>query len=259
MDAETPIRVMIVDDHAVVRCGLKAFLSTYSDFDLVGEAENGLQALRLTGQLGPDVIVMDLLMPEMDGPTAIRLIRQQYPQVQIVALTSFRDDELVQGALQAGAISYLLKNVVADELALAIRAAHRGRSTLSPEAAGALIQAAARPKTPGFVLTGREQDVLGWMVKGLSNGEIAVKLVVSPSTVKFHVSNILAKMNVASRTEAVALALQGHLVAATAAGEGVTLDESAWRPAGAQRSQMHLPVRRRLPDLQHDPLRSRGF
>jgi len=207
-----PIRVMIVDDHAVVRSGLCAFLNTYDDFNLVGEAENGMEALKLAGQLNPEVIVMDLLMPEMDGPTAIHLIRQQFPEIQIVALTSFRDDQLVQGALEAGAISYILKNVHADELAKAIRAAYHGRSTLSPEAAEALIHAATQPQPVDYDLTERERDVLDLMVKGMSNSEVALQLVVSVSTVKFHVSNILSKSNVGSRTEAVALALQQHLL-----------------------------------------------
>lgn len=206
------IRVMIVDDHAVVRGGLTAFLGTYEDFNLVGEAENGREAVRLVGEFKPDVIVMDLIMPEMDGQTAIRLIRQQHPEIQIIALTSFRDDTLVQGALQAGAISYLLKNVSADELARAIRAAFQGRSTLSPEAAEVLIHAATQPKSPVVDLTDRERDVLRLMVKGLSNLEIAGRLVVSASTVKFHVSNILSKLNAVSRTEAVAQALQQRIV-----------------------------------------------
>ncbi len=212
MSEEKPIRVLLVDDHAVVRSGLGAFLMVYDDLELVGEAENGRDALRMVPELNPDVIIMDLVMPEMDGATATRKIREQYPHTQIIALTSFREDTLVQGALQAGAISYLLKNVSADELARAIRAAYAGRSTLSPEAAQVLIHAATRPPAPGFDLTERERDVLSLMVKGLSNSEIAAKLVVSSSTVKFHVSNILSKLGVASRTEAVAMALQQHLV-----------------------------------------------
>lgn len=212
MSEQQIIRVMLVDDHAVVRSGLSAFLMVFDDLELVGEAENGREAVRLVGDLNPDVVLMDLVMPEMDGATATRRIREQYPKTQIIALTSFREDSLVQGALQAGAISYLLKNVSADDLARAIRAAHAGRSTLSPEAAQVLIQAATRPPAPGFDLTERERDVLALMVKGHSNSEIAEKLVVSSSTVKFHVSNILSKLGVSSRTEAVALALHQHLV-----------------------------------------------
>ncbi|MEW6505340.1 MAG: response regulator transcription factor [Chloroflexota bacterium] len=212
MSESTPIRVMLVDDHAVVRSGLSAFLMAYDDLELVGEAENGLQAVQRAAALRPDVILMDLVMPEMDGAAATRLIREAHPHIQVIALTSFREDALVQAALQAGAISYLLKNVSADDLAQAIRAAHAGRSTLAPEAAQVLIQAATRPTAPAFELTDRERDVLMWMVRGLSNNEIASKLVVSPSTVKFHVSNILSKLGVSSRTEAVAFALQQRLV-----------------------------------------------
>ncbi len=212
MSETAPIRVMLVDDHAVVRSGLSAFLMVFDDLELVGEAENGLQAVQRAAALQPDVILMDLVMPEMDGAAATRLIREANPHIQVIALTSFREDTLVQAALQAGAISYLLKNVSADELAQAIRAAHAGRSTLAPEAAQVLIQAATRPPDPVFELTERERDVLTWMVRGLSNNEIAAKLVVSPSTVKFHVSNILSKLGVSSRTEAVAFALQHRLV-----------------------------------------------
>lgn len=212
MSETAPIRVMLVDDHAVVRSGLSAFLMVFDDLELVGEAENGLQAVQRAVALQPDVILMDLVMPEMDGAAATRLIREANPHIQVIALTSFREDTLVQAALQAGAISYLLKNVSADELAQAIRAAHAGRSTLAPEAAQVLIQAATRPPDPVFELTERERDVLMWMVRGLSNNEIAAKLVVSPSTVKFHVSNILSKLGVSSRTEAVAFALQHRLV-----------------------------------------------
>ncbi len=206
------IRVMIVDDHAVVRSGLTAFLLVYDDMELVGEAEGGREAVRQCERLQPDVVLMDLVMPDMDGATATQAIRQRYPQVQVVALTSFREEELVQGALQAGAISYLLKNVSADELAEAIRSAYAGRPTLAPEAAVALIHAAAQPRKLGFDLTEREREVLALMVRGLNNLEIAERLVVSRSTVRFHVSNILSKLEAANRAEAVGLAVQHKLV-----------------------------------------------
>lgn len=212
MSQSNPIRVMIVDDHAVVRSGLGAFLMAYDDLELVGEAGGGLEALRLCESVYPDVVLMDLVMPEMDGAATTEAIRQQYPDIEVIALTSFPEEDLVQKALKAGAISYLLKNVSSTDLANAIRDAHHGRSTLAPEAAQVLIQATKRPAGPGHDLTPREQEILELMVEGLSNPEIAERLVVSRSTVKFHVSSVLSKLDVSSRTEAVAFALQNGLV-----------------------------------------------
>ncbi len=206
------IRVMIVDDHAVVRSGLAAFLLAFDDLELAGEASSGVEAVHLCSQLQPDVVLMDLVMPEMDGATATRAIRQACPQIQVIALTSFPEEKLVQDALAVGAISYLLKNVSADELAKAIRAAHAGKSTLAPEAAQALIHAANQPPAPGSDLTDREREVLALMVRGLDNNAIADRLTISRSTAKFHVSSILSKLGVGNRTEAVALAVQHHLV-----------------------------------------------
>ena len=211
--AETKrIRVLLVDDHAVVRSGLGAFLLAFDDLELVGEASGGEEAVRLCPQVRPDVVLMDLVMPGMDGAAATRAIRQRCPRIQVIALTSFKEKELVQGALEAGAIGYLIKNISADELADAIRAAYAGKPTLAPEAAQALIRAATEPPAPGYDLTNREREVLELMVEGLNNVGIAERLVVSRSTVKFHVSSILSKLGVASRTEAVALALQHDLV-----------------------------------------------
>lgn len=207
-----PIRVMIVDDHAVVRSGLSAFLLVYDDLELVAEAGSGQEALRLCAEHEPDVVLMDLMMPEMDGAATTRAIKEMHPRAQIIALTSFREEELVQGALQAGAIGYLLKNVAAADLAEAIRAAYAGRPTLAPEATQALIRAATKTPDPQFDLTPREREVLALVVQGLNNGEIAAKLVVSPSTVKFHVSSILSKLGVSSRTEATAIAMKHHLL-----------------------------------------------
>jgi NarL family two-component system response regulator LiaR len=186
----------------------------YDDLELVGEAANGAEAVTVVNQARPDVILMDLVMPEMDGATATRHIRERHPDVQVIALTSFKEDDLVQGVLAAGAIGYLLKNTSAEELVHAIRAAHIGRPTLAPEATRALIHSAtqAREQPLGFDLTERERDVLALMVTGMNNGEIAERLVVSRSTVKYHVSNILSKLQATSRTEAVAYALQQNLV-----------------------------------------------
>lgn len=208
------IRVMIVDDHTVVRSGLTALLYAFDDFELVGEASDGEEALRVCARVNPDVILMDLIMPRMDGPTATRLLRERHPNVQILVLTSFKEDNLVHDALKAGAIGYLLKNITPNELANAIRAAHHGRTTLAPEAAEVLINAATHNDTPplGHDLTEREREVLDLMVKGLDNNRIAESLVVSRSTVKFHVSNILSKLFATSRTEAVVIALQHRLV-----------------------------------------------
>lgn len=206
------IRVMIVDDHTMVRRGLATFLKVFDDLELAGEAGSAQAAIQLCAKLQPDVVLMDMVMPDMDGATATRLIRKQSPLIQVLALTSFKEEILVQSALQAGAIGYLLKDVSADELAQAIRSAHAGRATLSSEAAQALVHAASQPPAPGFDLTERERVVLVLMVEGLNNTQIAGRLTVSPSTVKSHVSNILSKLGVASRTEAVSLALRHGLV-----------------------------------------------
>lgn len=211
---DRPIRVMLVDDHAVVRSGLMAFLLAFEDLHLVGEASDGEEAVRVCARVQPDVVLMDLVMPRMDGATATRLIRESYPQVQVIALTSFKEEEMIQEVLRAGAIGYLLKNVTADELADAVRAAFHGRPTLAPEATHALIHSAThgRDLPVGHDLTDREREVLALLASGLNNSQIAEALVVSRSTVKFHVSSILSKLHVANRTEAVVLALQQRLV-----------------------------------------------
>jgi NarL family two-component system response regulator LiaR len=215
MSEATPIRVMLVDDHAVVRSGLIAFLMAFDDLELVGDAGSGEEAIALVEKHRPDVILMDLVMSGMDGAETTRIIRQRYPDVQVVVLTSFPEEDLVTKALRAGAISYLLKNVSADELASAIRKAHAGRSTLAPEAAQALIHSTTQPPKPGHDLTEREREVLMLMAHGLNNVEIADALIVSRSTIKFHVSNILSKLNAASRTEAVAIAIENGLIERT--------------------------------------------
>jgi NarL family two-component system response regulator LiaR len=203
---------MLVDDHRMVRRGLATFLQAFDDLQLAGEAESGEAALQLCAEVLPDVILMDMVLPIMDGATATRAIRRQFPQVQVIALTSFKEGELIKNALEAGAIGYLLKDISAEELVRAIRAAHAGRATLSPEAAQTLVETANQAPTPGLDLTEREREVLALMVEGLNNTQIAGRLSVSPSTIKSHVSNILSKLGVTSRTEAVTLALRNRIV-----------------------------------------------
>ena len=207
------IRVMIVDDHDIVRRGLELFLKVFDDLVFVGEADNGEAAIKLCGEFLPDVILMDMVMPKMDGATATRIIREQFPGTQVIGLTSFKDDQYVLNAVNAGAIGYLLKDVSASELAQAIRSAYAGRSSLSTEAAKALIQAANHSFGNSPTLTLRESEVLALMVDGLNNIDIAKKLVIAPSTVKTHVSSILSKLEATNRTEAVAKAVRLRMVA----------------------------------------------
>jgi len=189
-----------------VKCGAT------EDMELVGEAGSGEEALRLCPELRPDVVLMDLVMPGLGGIGATRQIRRTCPATQVIALTSFKEQALIQGALEAGAIGYLLKDVSADDLAEAIGAARAGRPTLAPEATQALIQAATQPHEPGFDLTPREREVLALMVEGLSNPDIARRLTIGLSTVKFHASSIFSKLGVTSRAEAVALTWQRRLL-----------------------------------------------
>ena len=211
MTEEKKIRVLIVDDHAVVRSGLSKFLMVNPHLEMVAEAESGEEAIQLCALFQPDVVLMDLIMPGMGGVAATRAIRQRYPCIQVIVLTSFQEENLVQGALQAGAIGYLMKNVTAADLARAIHAARAGKMTLSSEASEVLAQSLIHA-APGNELTDREREVLKLMVKGFNNNEIAEKLYISLGTVKFHVSNIFMKLCVNSRVEAVTLAMHRHLV-----------------------------------------------
>ncbi len=210
-DART-IRVAVVDDHDMVRRGLAAILKITPDLEWVGEASTGTEAVDLCEALHPEVVLMDLVMPEMGGADATRIIHTRFPDIRIIALTSFGERDLVREVLAAGAISYLLKNVSAEDLAKAIRSASAGLSTLAPEAMQALIRPDAAPAGQVYDLTSRELEVLRLMVRGLNNPDIAERLVISRSTAKAHVSNILAKLNVANRAEAIALAIHDHLV-----------------------------------------------
>ena len=206
------IRVLIVDDHDVVREGLAGFLNAIPDMTLVGEANNGSGAVRLCEKLQPDVVLMDMVMPDMDGIEATRTIHERFPNIRVVILTSFGEETQVQEALRAGAMGYLLKTSSAHDIAAAIRAAMSGQSILSAEAAKALVQPQKQGVKVDYHLKARELEILELLVNGRTNAEIAQTLSISLSTVKFYISSILTKLNVAGRTEAVALALQQGLV-----------------------------------------------
>lgn len=209
--AET-IRVMVVDDHDMVRAGLQTLLETCPDLELVAQAANGTDALHLCEEARPDVILMDILMPPPDGIETTRRVRQKFPETQIIALTSYEDQCLVENILKAGAISYLLKNITVDRLVEAIHAAYLGQPILVPEATQALVKAMRQPQKPGGNLTHRERDVLALLVDGLSNQEISRRLHLSQSTVKHHVSSILTKLEANTRGEAAVIAVRNQLV-----------------------------------------------
>jgi DNA-binding NarL/FixJ family response regulator len=208
-----PIRLVLADDHWVVRQGLGMFLARDPEFEVIGEAEDGAAALKLARQLKPDVVVMDLLMPIMDGIAATAAIRQQAPGVEVLVLTTSLDDDKVVGALRAGAIGYVIKDMHGDELKEAIRAAAAGRVHLSPQAAAKLLREVRVTDTPE-PLTDREKEVLRLIALGLANKEIAARLGIGSGTVKTHVSNLLAKLNMQSRTQAALYAVKIGLVTA---------------------------------------------
>ncbi len=213
MSAKGTIRVLCVDDHEIMRGGIHYLLLAVDDIELVGDARSGEDAIRLCETLLPDVVLMDMRMPGMDGIQTTQLIRERYPDIQILALTSFEEEEMIQQAMQAGAIGYLQKGISVDELAAAIRSAHAGKPTLSPEAFHVLVQSSASPQqNQEFDLTERELQVLEMLVQGLTNTEISNQMVITEATVKFHVSNILKKLGATNRTEAAALAIQYDLI-----------------------------------------------
>ena len=212
MGKTKPIRVLIVDDHPMVRSGLGEFIYAYDWMEPIGEAQNGVEAVEFCAANEVDVVLMDMVMPMMNGSEATRRILALGKPLQVIVLTSFHEQDLVQQALKAGAISYLLKNASAEDLAAAIQAAHAGRSILAPEATEALIQAARQGTGVGFDLTAREREVLALLVDGSSNLEISKKLSISMATVKYHLTNIFSKLGAKNRVEAATSALEHNLV-----------------------------------------------
>lgn len=216
MGDEGAIRVVIVDDHAVVREGLRTYLDLSDEIEVVGEARNGREAIDRARQLKPDVMLMDLLMPEMDGIAATRGVKEVSPETNVIVLTSFTDDEHIMPALRAGATGYLLKDVSANDLVRAIEGANKGQAQLHPDVARKLMeqvsQPAARQEPPGAALTPRELEVLRLIASGMSNKEIARELVLNERTVKGHVSNILSKLGLADRTQAALYAVREGIV-----------------------------------------------
>ena len=206
------IRVVVADDHDLVRSGLETILLLFDDIELVGQADSGAEAVRLCAEAQPDVVLMDLVMPGMDGAAATREILRRCPTSRVLVLTSFSDDALIESALSAGAIGYLLKSISGDQLAAAIRGASVGKPTLAPEAAEALMRRVTAPGSLGKDLTARERQVLTLLASGLTNTEIAGRLVVSLSTVKSHVSSIITKLGASTRTEAATIAVRHRLI-----------------------------------------------
>jgi NarL family two-component system response regulator LiaR len=212
MSEAKAIRILIVDDHEIIRTGITYSLSAFHDLELVGETHSGQEALRLCSETQPDVVLMDMLMPGMDGVQTTQAILKQHPQVRVLVLTSFHGSERVQRAMQAGAAGYLVKGVSANELAEAIRVAHAGQTVLSPEATQTLFEPDEPRAALSQDLTQREQEILALLAKGLSNAEIAQQLTITVSTTKHHVSAILSKLGVSNRSGAVALALEQGLI-----------------------------------------------
>lgn len=206
------IRIVVVDDHPLVRSGLEAMMLMFADLDLVGSADSGTEAVNVCERLQPDVVLMDLVMPGMNGVAATTEICRRCPSTRVLALTSFEDEELMSAALRAGAIGYLLKNILAADLATAIREAHAGRSVMAPEVIQALVRSVSGPPKVGHNLTAREREILALVTEGFTNSEIAARLVLSRSTVKTHVSHVIRKLDASTRTEAATVAVRLHLV-----------------------------------------------
>jgi NarL family two-component system response regulator LiaR len=208
-----PIRLVLADDHALVRSGIVYSLQSFRDLEVVGQAATGEEALHLVERLRPDVVLMDLLMPGIGGFTAIKELHERFPDLPVLALTSYQEGEMVQQALEAGALGYLLKDVEVEELVKSIRLAQKGVPTLAPAAAQTLVhEVARRPPALGHDLTDREREVLTLLAAGLSNQQIAEQLVITSATVKFHTRSIRSKLGTSSRTETVVVAIRHRLV-----------------------------------------------
>ena len=212
MTEKNNIRILVVDDHTITREGIKTLLSIHDDFELVGEASDGKQAIEMCKKVKPDVVLMDLDMPVLGGIEATGSIRAYNPDIKVIALTSFAEKKLVSEAIRAGAISYIVKNISPAKIAEIIRDAFIGKSNLSPEATRAVIEEIKEPSKNKLSFTKQEMNILSLIVKGYSNKEIARELYVSQNTVKFHISNILSKIGAGTRAEAVAIAIKNNLV-----------------------------------------------
>jgi len=212
MSKTKSIDVLIVDDHPIVRHGIRTIMLTFDDINVIGEAGNGQEALAFCQETLPDVILMDIVMPGMNGVEATQALLERYPQLKIIMLTSFPDQDAVQQTLEAGAAGYLLKDTPKEVVGEAIRSAHEGRTVLAPEATEALIKARTSPPKPGYDLSDREREVLALIVEGLSNDEIAERLMISPNTVRKHVSACMSKLEATNRAQAAAEAVRHNLV-----------------------------------------------
>ena len=212
MTEKNKIKVMVVDDHPLVRHGIKTVLEAYDDILMVAEAENGKEAIEMCEKYRPDVVLMDMIMPILDGAEATSHLINRWPDIKVIALTSFNDRDLIKKSLEAGAINYILKNISGAKLVKTIKDAYSGKSALSPYAIKVLLSELRETANEKIKLTKREKEILALIVEGLSNKGIAKRLFLSNSTVQFHVSNILSKLGVSKRTEAVYLALKQKLV-----------------------------------------------
>ena len=212
MSEKNKIKVMVVDDHPLVRHGIKTVFEAYDDILMVAEAENGKEAIEMCEKYRPDIVLMDMIMPILDGAEATSHLIKRWPDIKVIALTSFNDMDLIKKSLKAGAISYILKYISGAKLVKTIKDAHKGNSTFSSYATQVLLSELRETASEKIKLTGREKEILALTVEGLSNKAIAKRLFLSNSTVQFHVSNILTKLGVSKRTEAVYLALKQKLV-----------------------------------------------